>query len=165
MRSLTLLAALLGAASLAGCHRSAANEARTDAPNEASINRSLGGLQRQLGQLESKFAAMRKQVETVAPDAPGFSQVRAQFYSTEEARGITTARVTLLANRFASASASGRSEELHKISKDIAETCDEVRQIDELEASLSSRVSALLRAQGRNDQAPAGSAPPIARTR
>lgn len=166
MRSLTLLASLLGllgAASLAGCHRSAAN----DAPNEASIKRSLEALQRQLGQLESRFTALRKQVETVVPDVPGFSQVRAQFYATEEARGITDAKVTLIANRLASASGSGRPDELREISKDIAETYDEVRQIDELQASLSSRVSALQRAQGGSGESPpaVGSAPPLARTR
>src|SRR4029077_1557959 len=108
MRSLTLLAGFLGAAALAGCHGSATNKAGKDATNEATITRSLDGLQSQSGQQESKFAALRKQIETVAPELPGFSRVRAQFYSTEEARGIIDAKVTLIASRLASASELGR---------------------------------------------------------
>jgi chromosome segregation ATPase len=157
---------VLGAGSLAGCHKTAAGEVSEAALNEASVKRSLDGLQSQLGQLEAKFAVLRKQVEAVSPDLPGLSQVRALFYSTEEARGITDVKVKLIANRLASASGSRRPEELRQISKDIAETHDEVRQIDELHASLSSRARALQRAGGaESDTAPrAGSAPPIAKT-
>ncbi len=132
----------------------------------AAAARRAARAQSQLGQLEAKFAVLRKQVEAVSPDLPGLSQVRALFYSTEEARGITDVKVTLIANRLASASGSRRPDELGKISKDIAETYDEVRQIDELHASLSRRVGALQRAGGgHNDTTPvAGSPPPIAKT-
>src|SRR5437868_3612762 len=99
LRSLTLVMGFLGASSLTGCHKTAA-------PDGASVKRLLDGLQSQLGQLEAKFAVLRRQVEAVAPDLPGLSQVRAQFYSTEEARGITDVKVMLLANRLASASGS-----------------------------------------------------------
>lgn len=164
MRSLTLLVGVLGGGSLAGCRKTAAGEA---ALNEASVKQSLDGLQSRLGPLEAKFVVLRQQVEAVAPDLPGLSQVRALFYSTEEARGITDLKVRLIADRLASASESRRPEELRKISKDIAETYDEIRQLDELHASLSGRVRALQRPRGGdNDIAPrADSAPPIARTR
>ena len=157
---------VLGAGSLAGCHKTAAGGAREAALKEVSVKRSLDGLQSQLGQLEAKFAVLRKQVEAVSPDLPGLSQVRALFYSTEEARGITDVKVKLIANRLASVSGSRRAEELRQISKDIAETCDEVRQIGELHASLSSRVRTLQRAGGSDNDTPPGegSRPPIAKT-
>jgi hypothetical protein len=167
LRSLTLLMmGVLGAGSLAGCRKTAAGQAGETALNEASVKRSQNGLQGQLGQLEAKFSVLRKQVEAVPPELPGFSQLRAQFYSTEEARGIIDAKVTLIANRLASASGSRRPEELRQISKDIAETYDEVRQIDELHASLAGRVRALARTGRDNEVArEPGSAPPVARTR
>ncbi len=171
LRSLTVLIGFLGAGPLAGCHRREAKEAGEVAPNRTSVKRSLDGLERQVGQLESNFAALRKQIEAVSPELPGFSQIRAQFYSTEEARGITDAKVKLIANRLASTAGSGSPEdlrkELQKISKDIAETYDEVRQIDELHTSLSSRLHALEGAGGRSYEAitPHGSASRIVNTR
>ena len=167
LRSLTLLMGVLGVGSLAGCHKTTAGQTRGTTVNEASVKRSLDGLQSQLGQLEAKFAALGRQVEAVTPDLSGLSQVRALFYSTEEARGITDVKVRLIADRLASASGSTRPEELRQISKDIAETYDEIRQIDELHALLTSRVRALQRAgsAGDNDTTPvSGSAPHIAKT-
>jgi uncharacterized membrane protein len=156
LRSLTFVVAFLGGAPLAGCHKVAADRAAEAALNRAAVIRSLDRLERKLGELESRFAALRTQVEAVAPDPAGGSQLRAQFYSTEEARGITNVKVTLIANRLASTAVSRRPDELRQISKDIAETYDEIRQIDELQTSLSNRAHALQRVGGRNDEARPG---------
>ena len=145
----SLLAILASSGAQVGCHRIAADQA---GPSRGSVDQSLRALQGRLRELEAEFSALRQQVETVPPDRPGFSEVRAQFYATEEARGITDAKVSLLAGRLRSASGAGTREELRKLSKDIAETDDEVRQIDQLHTSLSSRLRALQRPRtGRGD--------------
>jgi len=127
----------VSAGSLVGCHRSTADE--------DAVKRSLSGLQGQLAELTTRFAALRKQVEAVPPDLPGFREVRARFYATEEGRGITAAKVTLLAGRLDAALRAGRRDELHGLSNEIAETYGELRQIDQLHVALLHQVLALQR--------------------
>jgi len=105
----------------------------------------MGELERQRGDLETRFSALRKQVEGVPPDLPGFREVRARFYATEEGRGIVDAKVTLLAGRADSALRAGRREELQRLSSEIAETSGELRQIDQLHVALLHQVLALQR--------------------
>jgi hypothetical protein len=124
-----VLMGLLGAGSLAGCHK-AAGEA---VPEGGSVTQALSGLQSRLGDLETRFSALRKQVEAVPPDLPGFREARATFYAIEEGRGITDAKVWLLSKRLDSALSSGKREDLRQISKEIGDTYDEVRQLDQLQ--------------------------------
>jgi uncharacterized membrane protein len=121
---------------VAGCHRKADGEA---------VKRSLDGLKSQLGELTARFADLRKQVEAVSPDLPGFSEVRARFYATEEGRGVIDAKVTLLSSRLDAASSAGKRDELEQISKEIAETYKELGQIDQLHVALLHQVMAFQR--------------------
>src|SRR5262249_13162824 len=79
-----LMGLVVGAGSLAGCHRSTADKAGEAAPDAASAKRSFDGLRTELGELTARFSALRKQVEAVPQDLPGFREVRAQFYALEE---------------------------------------------------------------------------------
>lgn len=144
---LQILSLLVGLAGwLAGCHRT------TAAAKRASVQRALDDLTSQTARLKAQFRDLRGQVEAVPPDLPGFAEVRARFYAVEEARGITELRVTLLGGRLDSATAAGQHEQLPQIAKEIAETHDEIRQIDELHASLRGQVRALLgRAPARGE--------------
>ena len=108
------------------------------------MQRHLDDLNSQRGQLNAQFRDLRRQIETVPPDLPGFAEVRTRFYAVEEARGVTDFKVTLLRERFASATAAGQPEQLRQIAKEIAETHDEIRQLDELHASLQRQVRAFL---------------------
>jgi hypothetical protein len=138
MRLKVAFVVLVSAVPLVGCRRAAPTD-------EGSVRRSLDGLQGQLGQLTARFAALRKQVDAVPLDLAGFSEVRARFYAVEEARGVADVRVTLLASRLDSASSSGRRDELQQISKEVAETSSELRQIDALHVALLHQVLAFQR--------------------
>ena len=142
---LPLLVALTGCSALAGCHKTAAKEAADQAADGDSVKRSLGGLASQLGELEARFSTLRRQVEALPPDLPGFRDVRARFYAAEESRGITDAKVRLLAKRVQSAVGAGKSQELRRVSTDIAETYDEVGQLDRLHVAFLHQVLAFQR--------------------
>jgi hypothetical protein len=129
---------LASAGALSGCHKN-------QGPNAAAIKQSLDGLQSQLGNLKANFQTLRKQVDAMPADLPGFAEVRAKFYGIEEGRGIIDAKTTLLASRLAAASSSGKSEELDQVSKDVTQTFDEVRRLDQLHVELLHLVMAYQR--------------------
>jgi hypothetical protein len=146
LRILPLLVGLAGTGWLSGCHR------RSDPADRASAQRSLDDLTNQFGRLKAQFRDLRRQVETVPPDLPGFAEVRARFYAVEEARGVTELKATLLRGRLDSTTAPGQPEQLRQIAKELAETHDEIRQIDELHATLQRQIRALLaRAPARRE--------------
>lgn len=140
VRIVRLLMALVGAGSLLGCHKSAADKAE-----DASVKQSLDGLESQLGELETRFSDLRKQVEAVPANLPGRSELRGRFYAIEEGRGITDEKVKMLSGRFDSALSSGKRAELRQISKEIAETHGELDQLDQLHIALLHQVMALQR--------------------
>lgn len=156
---------LAGAGALVGCHRTGLDKASEAAPNGDAIKQSLGGLKSQLGDLETRFSALRKQVEAVPPELPGFREVRAKFYATEEGRGITDAKVKLLSDRLDAALTSGKPEELRQISKEITETNAEIGQINQLQITLLHQVMAFQRVALRQKETSAapGAAPKIAK--
>jgi hypothetical protein len=155
LRILRCLVGLVGASSSVGCHKNAPDKVGEAAPDADSVKKSLAALRSRLGELQAKFATLRKQVEAVPPDLPRFREVRANFYAIEEARGITDAKVTLLSSRFESALASRKSEELRQISKEVAETYDEIRQFDQLHIAALHQVMALQRLARREKEAAA----------
>lgn len=129
-----LLSLLAGAGALSGCQKGSVDKAKQAAggPDGNSVRQSLEGLKPKLGAQDTRFAALRKQVEAIPYDLPGFGEVRAKFYATEEGRGIMGVKLTWLSERLDAAMKSGRREELEKVSKDVEKTHDEMRQIDQL---------------------------------
>jgi hypothetical protein len=149
------LVGLVGASSSVGCHKTTPDKVGDAAPDGDSVKKSLAALRSRVGELQAKFSTLRKQVEAVPPDLPRFREVRANFYAIEEARGITDAKVTLLSGRFESASTSRQGEELRQISKEIAETYDEIRQIDQFHIAVLHQVMAFQRLARRETGAAA----------
>lgn len=130
-----------------GCQKQKSEKASESqaALDPNSVRQSLRGLEPQLNALDTKFADLRKQVEAMPSDVPGFGPVRAKFYATEEGRGIMGAKFMWLSERLDSAQKSRKREELEKVSKDVAKTYDEVRQIDQIALELVHQLSRLQR--------------------
>lgn len=158
---------LVGVGSTVACHRPAADKAGEPAPSGAAVKQALDGLEGRLADLETRFGDLRKQIETVPPNLPGFSELRGKFYAIEEGRGITDEKVKLLSGRLDSALRSGKREEMRPIAKEIAETQDELNQLDQLHIALLHQVLAFQRLARRESDAAAtsGSASPTAKAR
>jgi hypothetical protein len=134
---------LAGAGALAGCHKAA------DKAKVAELKQSLDGLRKQLDELTTKFGELRKQVDALPPDLPGYSETRAKFYGTEEGRGVTDLKVTLMAGRLDAASSAGKSADLEPLAKDIAQTYGELREFDQIYVTLLHQVMTLQRLEAR----------------
>jgi hypothetical protein len=141
--SLALLASL---GALGGCHKAnAPTPAGEAAPDGAALERSLGALRTQLGELDARFLALGKQVEAIPQSLPDFGPVRAKLRSVEEGRASTSAKVTALASRLDAAVRSGKRDELQLVSKDIGRAFDEIGQLNQLHVTLFHQVMAFQR--------------------
>jgi uncharacterized membrane protein len=139
-----LIGLLASAGALAGCHKAAADKAKV-----ADIKQSLDGLRKRLDDLTTKFADLRKQIDGLPPDLPGYSETRAKFYGTEEGRGVTDLKLTLMAGRLDAASTSGKSADLDQLSQDVAKTYGELNEFDQLYVTLLHQVMTLQRMEAR----------------
>jgi len=139
---------LAAAGSLAGCHKENATKAEVGA-NADPVKKSLEELTPELAAQNEKFSALGKQVEALPQDLHGVADLRAKYYATEEGRGIMGVKLTWLAGRLDAALKSGKREELEQVSKDIAKTHDEMRQIEQLHVELLHQVLAHQRVAAR----------------
>jgi hypothetical protein len=139
-----LIGLLASAGSLAGCHKAGADKAKV-----AELKQSLDGFRKQLEDLTAKFGDLRKQIDALPQDLPGYSETRAKFYGTEEGRGITDVKLTLMAGRLDAAASSGNSAELEQLSKDVAQTYDSFHEFDQIYVTLLHQVMTLQRMQAR----------------
>lgn len=126
-----LLSSLPGPGLLVGC--------RNHAPD--GVRQSLDGLKPELGAMDAKFTALHRQFDALPANLPGFGEVRARFYATDEGMGIMGPRIDWLSNRLDSAMKSGDREELQKVSTDVAETYAQMREIDRIATELTHQVS------------------------
>ena len=90
---------IAGSDPLVGCHRTAAKKTEQAPPNAAPVKRSFADLEKQFADLQQSFSDLGKDLEAIPADLPGYPRLRASFYQTEEARGVTDAQVTLLSGR------------------------------------------------------------------
>lgn len=111
-----------------------------------AVKSSLAGLKKQFGDLQQRFANLGPDVEALPADLPGYPQLRSSFYATEEARGVSDAKVSLLSDRLDAALAAGRSGEVQQIAKEIDEAEGQARQVDEAYLKLLHQVLAFQRA-------------------
>ena len=156
-----------GASSSIGCHRGAANKTEQAAANAAPVKQSYADLKKQFADLQQSFSDLSKDLEAIPADLPGYARLRMSFYQTEEARGVTDAKVGLLSSRLDSALSSGKPEELQQVSNDIVKTSNDGRQLGEIYLKLLHQVLAFQRAADRRKEAiaEAKAAPPPGKTR
>jgi outer membrane protein OmpA-like peptidoglycan-associated protein len=129
-------------APLEACRKNKPDEANKPAMalDGEATKKSLEGLEPQLNELLTKFAALHKQYDPLPASLPGFGDVRSKFYATGEALGRVSAKIAWLSDRLDAALKSGDREELRQVSKDIAKTHDEIRQIDKVTVELVHQV-------------------------
>ena len=159
------LGLIAGAGSMVGCQRTAAKKTEQAAPNADSVRRSFADLKKQFADLQQSFSDLSKDLEAIPADLPGYPRLRASFYQTEEARGVTDAQVTLLSSRVTLALSSGKPEELQQIATDIAKASNDGRQLGELYLKLLHQVMAFQRVadQRKEALAPSSAVPPPGR--
>ena len=139
--SIVSMVSIVVLGSLAGCHkRSADGPNTTNAPSEASVRQALDGLTPRLNELNAKFAALHRQFDPLPPSLPGFSEVRAKFYATDEGLGVMGPKLAWLSGRLEAASKAKDRAQLQGVSNDIATTYDEMRQIDQIALELVHQV-------------------------
>lgn len=161
------LGLIAGSDPLVGCQRTAAKKTEQAPPNAAPVKRSFADLEKQFADLQQSFSDLGKDLEAIPADLPGYPRLRASFYQTEEARGVTDAQVTLLSGRLESALSSGKPQELQQVANDIAKTSNDGRQLGELYLKLLHQVMAFQRVADQRKEASAASsaAPPPGRTK
>lgn len=163
----TLSLGLVAGGALVGCHRTAADKTEQVARNAGPVKQSFAELKKQFADLQQSFSDLSKDLEAIPADLPGYARLRTSFYQTEEARGVTDARVTLLSDRLESALSTGKPEELQQVSNDIAKSSNDGRQLGEIYLKLLHQVMAFQRAADQRKEALAASnaAPPPAKTK
>jgi len=157
--SLASLALLVATAPLVGCHKQPADEAEV-APNKDSIKQSYDELKPQLVLLRTMFSGLRQQLEALPEDLPGLDETRAKLFSAEEVLGVTGGRVTWLSGELDSAMQTGRNEQLQRISKQIADTGDEMRQLDRVGLELTHQLLPFERMARPQPKEPSAAAAP-----
>jgi hypothetical protein len=192
LRLVTLsLSLMVGGGGLAGCHKQAADEQTAQgqaqgqpasapeavkppapvkcdpAPDPKAVKESYAKLKKDFADMQQSFTDLSKDLEGIQPDLPGYPQLRAVFYATEESRGVTDARMTMLSGRLDSALQSGKPEELCQVSKAIDDTSANGRRIGEQYIKLLHQVMAFQRVgdQRKQDLAAANAAAQPAKTK
>jgi outer membrane protein OmpA-like peptidoglycan-associated protein len=148
-------------ASVAACRKHEPDKEET-APtfaDQTALRQSLEGLKPVLESQDARFASLRKQVESLPADLPGFADVRAKFYATEEGRGIMGAKLGWLSQRLASAAQAKNGAELQKVKRDIQKTRDELREIDKLSVVFVHQLAQLQRMSGLQREESSAAAP------
>jgi len=140
------------------CQKHAVDNARLDGQ---SVEQSLAALRPQFAELKNRFKDIRRRVESMPPDVPGFAEARVGFYAAEEARGVAEARIELLSNRLDAAVSSGNRDHLQEVAKEIASSSDDIRKIDGLHTKLLHEMMAFERIARK--QGGPGALPPTGR--
>jgi kynurenine formamidase len=158
------LALLATSAPLAGCHKRPAGETEA-APSKDSIKQSYDELKPQLVLLRTMFSGLRQRFEALPEDLPGLDETRAKLLSAEEVLGVTGGRVTWLSGELDSALQTGKNEPLQQISKQIADTSNEMRQLDRVGLELTHQLLPFEQMAIRQPQAPSAAVLPAQTTR
>jgi outer membrane protein OmpA-like peptidoglycan-associated protein len=148
-------------ASVAACrkHDPDREKAAPTFAEQTALRQSLEGLKPVLESQDARFASLRKQVESLPADLPGFAEARAKFYATEEGRGIMGAKLGWLSERLASAAQAKNSAELQKVKRDIQKARDELREIDKLAVVFVHQFAQLQRMSGLQPEESSAAAP------
>lgn len=138
---------LVAGSSLAACHKKDPPPPKPEpvvvkmSPEEIkkladSANQSLEGLKPLLASLNAKFDSLHKQFDPLPPDLPEFGETRSRFYAGDEGLGRMNAKLPWLSGQLDSAVKSGDGARLQELSKSIARTYDDVKEVDQLALEL-----------------------------
>jgi hypothetical protein len=113
-RSRIVLLVVTAAMSLSGC-RNRKEEAR----QKAELTTALGQFQAQIGELLKQASGLRARFDKLPEDLPGIGPVRDDLHALEEGLGVEDGRAKWLSGQLDNAFASGKKEEIEKVSKAI----------------------------------------------
>ena len=157
LRLVTLSLGLMAAGGpLAGCHKPGPAEQTAPAlpaPDPEAVKQSYAALKKEFADMQQSFTDLSKDLESIPPDLPGYPQLRAVFYATEESRGVTDAKKTILADRLEAALRSGKPEDLRQVATAIEDTHNTGRRIGEQYLQLLHQVMAFQRVGEQRKQA------------
>lgn len=126
-----VLGLLAAAGSLDGCKKEKPQEKPAEvAVDSEAVKKSFDGLKPALAALNTKFTNLRKKVDVIPANVPGFADTRAKFFATDEALGVMGPKLDWLSGRLDSALKTKNREELAKVSKDIDKTYAELAEMD-----------------------------------
>jgi ABC-type transporter Mla subunit MlaD len=150
-RTLHVATILLTVSVLVACSRgktdapSQGNKAELQAP--AALKRSaeaaklsLEGLKPSLTALNGKLAELHRQYDPLSPALPDFAETRAKFYATDEGLGRMNAKLPWLSGRIDAAVQAGNGAELAQIAKEVTETNDQIRRVEQIVRELQAEV-------------------------
>ncbi|HXJ19208.1 MAG TPA: hypothetical protein VMT03_03170 [Polyangia bacterium] len=160
LRLVTLsLSLMVGGGPLAGCHKQppvgqpAQGQAQGPAPDPEAVKQSYAALKKEFADMQQSFTDLSKDLESIPPDLPGYPQLRAVFYATEESRGVTDAKKTILGDRLDSALRSGKPDDLRQVAAAIEDTHNTGRKIGEQYLQLLHQVMAFQRVGDQRKEA------------
>jgi hypothetical protein len=129
IHSLVLLSWLIA---LSGCKKEPPAPQRTE-----EARRDLEALRPRFASLHEKFSALHREFDPLPPGLPNFGETRGKFYASDIGLGTLSAKLPWLEGRLAAAA---DARELSEISRDIAYTADELRQVDRVALELAKEV-------------------------
>jgi len=141
LRILHGLMILATSGSLGACHKAAAEKPKPvlvkKSPAELeqladSARQSLEGLKPVLASLSAKFKVLHEKFDPLPADLPDFGLLRGKFNSADEGLGRMNAKIPWLAGQLEAAVKAGDGAELEEISKSIANTYNELPQVEQL---------------------------------
>ncbi len=145
LRILKGLMILVAGSSLVACHKNEPEKPKPvvvkKSPAEIkqladSATEKLEGLKPLLAALNTKFASLHQQYDTLPTDLPDFGETRAKFYAADEGVGRMNAKIPWLTGQIDAAVKAGDGAELEEISKSIARTYDDVPEADHVALEL-----------------------------
>ena len=147
--------AALGVIALPGaCHKSAPNAAQIT-PSSASLKQSYDALAARLDALDTTFAALHARLAALPEGVAGLAEIRAKLLAAEEVLGVTGGKITWLSSELASALRANKREQLRTVSAEIAQTSDEMRELEHVGLELTHQLLPLERTAALQSSAPA----------
>jgi outer membrane protein OmpA-like peptidoglycan-associated protein len=135
------------AGSLAGCvDNKSPRGNQADGGTEATVGfdevkKSFDGLTPRMDKTRAEFASLHKRIDPLPASAPGFRNVRMNFYNTDEGFSVIQMKLPWLSGQLDAASKSGDKAALQKVAQDIASTYADLDKIDGIALALAHEIA------------------------
>ncbi len=121
---LLLLSVAFGAMSLPTCKGKKDESKREVEQAKALASQHYEEFKTQVGKLQTATSNLRARFKTLPEDLPGLQEIRSKLLSVEEVLGVEDARVRWLSGELNAAVATGKKEQLQKVSDTISVSID-----------------------------------------